>query len=39
MKETVKTLTTIIGIVITWLSVAWLIVLLLLLVTWFGGII
>lgn len=39
MKETVKTLTTIIGIGITFLGMAWLVVLLLLLVTWFGGII
>lgn len=39
MKDTVKTLMIIIGVVFTFIVVAWLVMLAILLVTWFGGII
>lgn len=39
MKDTVKTLTIIIGISFAFIAIAWMIMLATLLVTWFGGII
>lgn len=39
MKDTVKTLTIIIGVSFAFIAIAWLVMLAILLVTWFGGII
>ena len=39
MKDTVKTLTMIIGVGFTFIAIAWLVMLALLLITWFGGVI
>lgn len=39
MKDTVKTLTIIIGVSFTFIAIAWLVMLTILLITWFGGII
>jgi hypothetical protein len=39
MKDTVKTLAIIIGISFTFIATAWLVMLAILLITWFGGII
>lgn len=39
MKDTVKTLTIIIGVSFTFITIAWLVMLAILLITWFGGII
>jgi hypothetical protein len=39
MKDTVKTLTIIIGVAFTFIVIAWLVMLALLLITWIGGII
>lgn len=39
MKDTVKTLTIIIGVSFTFIAIAWLVMLAILFVTWFGGII
>lgn len=39
MKDTVKTLTIIIGVSFTFIVIAWIVMLAVLLITWFGGII
>lgn len=39
MKDTIKILTTIIGISLTFITIAWLSMLAMLLITWFGGVI
>lgn len=39
MKDTVKILTIIIGVSFTFIAIAWLVMLAILLATWFGGII
>ena len=39
MKDTVKTLTIIIGVSFTFIAIAWIVMLAVLLITWFGGII
>lgn len=39
MKDTVKTLTIIIGIGFTFIAIAWLVMLAILFATWFGGVI
>lgn len=39
MKDTIKTLTMIIGISFTFITIAWIAMIVMLLITWFGGII
>ena len=39
MKDTIKTLTMIVGVGFTFTAIAWLAMLVMLLITWFGGII